>query len=493
MNLIIVIFELFKMSVIGIKTGVFFNSNGKKLANYLESLGPIFTKFGQLLSTRTDVLDYKTAKELESLTDSCKPFNVSIFKKIVESELGDSIENIFLSFDDKPLAAASLAQVHSAVLKNGEEVVIKVLRPNIEKNVKKNLRLLKAAARIFSYLYKDSYRLKPNEVIRDYESTILKELDLKLEASNTNLTRKNFLNSKELYIPEVYWDLTTSNVMVLERIDGIPCTDIKQIEDHGIDKKKLAENGVMIFLNQVFRDNFFHADMHPGNIFVSKKNPDDPGYIAIDCAITGSLSNDERYILARMLQSVLKQNYKSLANLFISSGWVNSDTNNTELENTLRACCEPIFEKPLSEIEFGKLLLYLFQSTRQYGLSLQTSLVLLQKTLIHIEGMGRQIYPELDFWGIAEPYLDDWLTEQFSPLKLKDYILENKEDLLFKASEVPVIVYEALDELRSYSKTKKSNDEKISNLELQLSNQKYLLRVIGIVIIVSLAIMMIVS
>mgnify|MGYP005739140737 FL=1 len=493
MNLIIVIFELFKMSVIGIKTGVFFNSNGKKLANYLESLGPIFTKFGQLLSTRTDVLDYKTAKELESLTDSCKPFNVSIFKKIVESELGDSIENIFLSFDDKPLAAASLAQVHSAVLKNGEEVVIKVLRPNIEKNVKKNLRLLKAAARIFSYLYKDSYRLKPNEVIRDYETTILKELDLKLEASNTNLTRKNFLNSKELYIPEVYWDLTTSNVMVLERIDGIPCTDIKQIEDHGIDKKKLAENGVMIFLNQVFRDNFFHADMHPGNIFVSKKNPDDPGYIAIDCAITGSLSNDERYILARMLQSVLKQNYKSLANLFISSGWVNSDTNNTELENTLRACCEPIFEKPLSEIEFGKLLLYLFQSTRQYGLSLQTSLVLLQKTLIHIEGMGRQIYPELDFWGIAEPYLDDWLTEQFSPLKLKDYILENKEDLLFKASEVPVIVYEALDELRSYSKTKKSNDEKISNLELQLSNQKYLLRVIGIVIIVSVAIMTIVS
>ena len=481
------------MSVIGIKTGVFFNSNGKKLANYLESLGPIFTKFGQLLSTRTDVLDYKTAKELESLTDSCKPFNVSIFKKIVESELGDSIENIFLSFDDKPLAAASLAQVHSAVLKNGEEVVIKVLRPNIEKNVKKNLRLLKAAARIFSYLYKDSYRLKPNEVIRDYETTILKELDLKLEASNTNLTRKNFLNSKELYIPEVYWDLTTSNVMVLEKIDGIPCTDIKQIEDHGIDKKKLAENGVMIFLNQVFRDNFFHADMHPGNIFVSKKNPDDPGYIAIDCAITGSLSNDERYILARMLQSVLKQNYKSLANLFISSGWVNSDTNNTELENTLRACCEPIFEKPLSEIEFGKLLLYLFQSTRQYGLSLQTSLVLLQKTLIHIEGMGRQIYPELDFWGIAEPYLDDWLTEQFSPLKLKDYILENKEDLLFKASEVPVIVYEALDELRSYSKTKKSNDEKISNLELQLSNQKYLLRVIGIVIIVSVAIMMIVS
>ena len=492
MNFLIVIYELLRMSVIGINKGIFLNPNGKKLAKYLESLGPIFTKFGQLLSTRTDILDFQTAKELESLTDSCKPFDVSKFKKIVESELGNSIENIFDTFEETPLAAASLAQVHAAKLKNGNEVVIKVLRPNIEKSVKKNLRLLKAAARIFSYIYKDSFRLKPNEVIRDYETTILKELDLKLEASNTNLTRKNFLDSSELYIPEVYWDLTTSKVMVLEKIDGIPCTDIKQIEDHGINKKALAENGVMIFLNQVFRDNFFHADMHPGNIFVSKKNPSDPGYIAIDCAITGSLSNDERYTLARMLQAVLKQNYKSLANLFITSGWVNADTNNIELENTLRACCEPIFEKPLSEIEFGKLLLYLFQSTRQYGLSLQTSLVLLQKTLIHIEGMGRQIYPELDFWGIAEPYLDNWLTEQFSPLKLKDYIVENKEDLLFKASEVPGIVYEALDELRSYSKNKESNAKKIEELEVQLSNQKYLIRVIGIVIISTMAIIMIV-
>lgn len=493
MNFLIVIYELLRMSVIGINKGIFLNPNGKKLAKYLESLGPIFTKFGQLLSTRTDILDFQTAKELESLTDSCKPFDVSKFKKIVESELGNSIENIFDTFEETPLAAASLAQVHAAKLKNGNEVVIKVLRPNIEKSVKKNLRLLKAAARIFSYIYKDSFRLKPNEVIRDYETTILKELDLKLEAANTNLTRKNFLDSSELYIPEVYWDLTTSKVMVLEKIDGIPCTDIKQIEDHGINKKALAENGVMIFLNQVFRDNFFHADMHPGNIFVSKKNPSDPGYIAIDCAITGSLSNDERYTLARMLQAVLKQNYKSLANLFITSGWVNANTNNIELENTLRACCEPIFEKPLSEIEFGKLLLYLFQSTRQYGLSLQTSLVLLQKTLIHIEGMGRQIYPELDFWGIAEPYLDNWLTEQFSPLKLKDYIVENKEDLLFKASEVPGIVYEALDELRSYSKNKESNAKKIEELEVQLSNQKYLIRVIGIVIISTMAIIMIVS
>ena len=493
MNFLIILFELLRMSLIGVQKGIFFKPNGKKLAVYLESLGPIFTKFGQLLSTRTDILDFKTAKELESLTDSCKPFKVSVFKQIVEKELGDRIENIFDSFDEKPLAAASLAQVHTAKLKNGTEVVIKVLRPNIRRKVKRNLRLLKASAKVFSYLYKDSYRLKPNEVIRDYEATILKELDLRLEASNTNLTRKNFLHSNELYIPEVYWDFTTSNIMVLEKIDGIPCTDIKQIEHYGINKKLLAENGVMIFLNQVFRDNFFHADMHPGNIFVSKKNPDNPGYIAIDCAISGSLSNDERYILARMLQAVLKQNYKSLANLFISSNWVNPDTNTIELENTLRACCEPIFERPLSEIEFGKLLLYLFQSTREYGLSLQTSLVLLQKTLIHIEGMGRQIYPELDFWGIAEPYLDSWLAEQFNPLKLKDYIIENKEDLLFKASEVPGIVYDALDEIRSYSKNRQVDSNKIKSLEDQLSNQKYLIRVIGIVIIISVAVLIMIS
>jgi ubiquinone biosynthesis protein len=383
--------------------------------------------------------------------------------------------------------------VHLAKLKDGKHIVVKVLRPGIEKEVKKNLRLLKAAAKFCTYVYSESHRLRPVEVVKDYESTILRELDLKLEAANTNLTRKNFSNSEELYIPEVFLDMTTSRVMVLEEIDGIPCTDIEQIEKFGINKKRLAENGVMIFLNQVFRDNFFHADMHPGNIFVSKKHPDTPGYIAIDCAITGSLSNDERYILARMLQAVLKQNYKSLAQLFISSEWVDTDTNIIDLENTLRACCEPIFEKPLSEIEFGKLLLYLFQSTRPYGLSLQPSLVLLQKTLIHIEGMGRQIYPELDFWGIAEPYLDNWLKEQFSPLKLKEFIIENKEDLLMKASEMPGFIYEALDELRVYSKNRKSYDEKINNMQMQFQREKYIIRAIGIGIIVLWGIFVILS
>jgi ubiquinone biosynthesis protein len=493
MNIFILIFEGIRMSMLGLKSGIFRNPDGKKLAKYLESLGPIFIKFGQLLSTRTDILDEDTAKDLQELTDSCKPFSVDVLRKIIEKELGDSIENLFKEFNNEPLAAASLAQVHSAKLKDGAEVVVKVLRPNIERDVKRNLRLLRASAKLCTYVYSESHRLKPMEVVRDYERTILRELDLKLEAANTNLTRKNFANAEELYIPEVFWDLTSSKVMVLERIDGIPCTDIKQIEKYGINKKRLAENGVMIFLNQVFRDNFFHADMHPGNIFVSKEHPETPGYIAIDCAITGSLSNDERYILARMLQSVLKQNYKSLAQLFISSEWVNADTNIIDLENTLRACCEPIFEKPLSEIEFGKLLLYLFQSTRPFGLSLQPSLVLLQKTLIHIEGMGRQIYPELDFWGIAEPYLDNWLKEQFSPLRLKEFIVENKEDILLKATEMPGFLYEALDELRGYSKNRQSNDEKLHQMQMQLQKQKYIIRFIGIGIIAICGILIILT
>lgn len=478
------------MGILGVRNNIFFAPNGIKAVNYLQSLGPIFIKFGQLLSTRTDILDEKTAKDLQVLTDQCRPFETSKLRKIVEDELGNSIENVFDNFNEQPLAAASLAQVHEATLKDGKSVVIKVLRPNIERDVRRNLKVLKAVARIIDFTYKESNRLKPLEVVKNYETTILRELDLRLEASNTSLTRKNFLGSDELYIPEIYWELTTSKIMVVEKIDGIPCTDIKQIEDHGINKKLLAENGVMIFLNQVFRDNFFHADMHPGNIFVARNNPDNPGYIAIDCAISGSLSNEERYILARMLQAVLKQNYKSLSQLFISSGWVDASSNQIDLENTLRACCEPIFEKPLSEIEFGKLLLYLFQSTRSFGLSLQPSLVLLQKTLIHIEGMGRQIYPKLDFWGIAEPYLDNWLKDQLNPLKLKDFILNNKEDILHKASELPSIVYETLDELRGLAKHKSANEIKIRKMEIQIQKEKFMIRACVIVIISIIALAM---
>ena len=446
---------------------------GRKLRLSLESMGPMFIKFGQLLSTRTDLLSSNVAKELQKLTDQCKPFDAYQSKKIIESELGGSIEEFFEYFDESPFAAASLAQVHKATLKNtSQKVVIKILRPNIKREVEKNVKLLKSFASIFAITFKESDRLKPLEVVRDYEKTIFRELDLKLEASNTNLTRKNFSGSKILYIPEVYWDLSTSKMLVLEEIEGIPCTDIDKIDAAGVDKKKLAENGVQIFLDQVFRDNFFHADMHPGNIFVDKNNTENAGYVAVDCAICGSLTNEERYTLARMLQAVIKQKYHTLAKLFINTGWVDKNSNITDLENTLRACCEPILEKPLSEIEFGKLLLYLFDSTREYGLSVQPSLVLLQKTLIHIEGMGRQIYPELDFWSLAEPYLENWIREQFNPTKLKNYIFENKEEILESIKETPGMFYEIVDEIRNINIASNKNNDLMIELDKRIKRLK---------------------
>ena len=461
---------------------------GHKLRLSLESMGPMFIKFGQLLSTRTDLLSINVAKELQKLTDQCKPFSNNKSRKIIESELGGSIEDFFQDFEESPFAAASLAQVHKATLKsNSQKVVIKILRPNIRREVERNISLLKSFASIFSMTFKDSERLKPLEIVRDYEKTIIKELDLKLEASNTNLTRKNFSDSKILYIPEVYWDLSTSKMLVLEEIEGIPCTDIDKIDAAGVDKKKLAENGVQIFLDQVFRDNFFHADMHPGNIFVDKKNTENAGYVAVDCAICGSLTNEERYTLARMLQAVIKEQYHSLAKLFINAGWVDKNSNISDLENTLRACCEPILEKPLSEIEFGKLLLYLFESTREYGLSVQPSLILLQKTLIHIEGMGRQIYPTLDFWSLAEPYLENWISEQFNPTKLKNYIFENKEEILENIKDTPGMFFEIVDEIRNINIASNRNNDLMVELDKRIKKLKnisyFLIALLGVTII----------
>ena len=306
-------------------------NHGKRIAMLLEAMGPIFIKFGQLLSTRTDIVTSDIIIELQNLTNNCAPFDTDKALSIIQKELENkgSIDE-FKEIKSKPMAAASLAQVHEAILNNDDEVVIKVLRPNINKKVKNNIAALKSIASILSLVIKESDRLKFNEIVLNYEDTILKELDLGLEAANTELTRSNFKNSEKLYIPKVYWELSSEKILVLEKIDGIPCTDIETMEKINIDKKILAENGVLIFLDQVFRDNFFHADMHPGNIFVSKKNPSNPSYIAIDCAISGSLSNTERFMIARMLQSVIRKNYKDLAKLFINSGWVQPKTNEIE-------------------------------------------------------------------------------------------------------------------------------------------------------------------
>jgi len=423
------------------------------------------------------------------LTDQCSPFSTKQAKEIIEKSLKIEINDVFEDFEDTPLAAASLAQVHRAKLKStSERVVIKVLRPGIHKQVKRNVRVMKVGGFLINLFYKESNRLKLKDVINDYEKTIFKELDLKVEAANTTVTKKNFAGSDLLFIPKVFWDQTTVNVLTLEEIDGIACTDIHLMDEFGIDRKILAENGVKIFLDQVFRDNFFHADMHPGNIFVSKVNVNRPSYIAIDCAIVGSLSREDQYNLARMLQATLKQDYYKLSELFISAGWVSSQTNKAELEQTLRATCEPIFEKPLSEIEFGNLLLYLFDSTRQFGLSVQPSLILLQKTLIHIEGMGREIYADLDFWGLAEPYLDQWIDKQFSPLKLKEFLEKNHYEILDKASSLPGEIFNLLDNIKFIANDGKKNTDLIKSLKASLQNQRKwqnltILTLIGIIMI----------
>ena len=445
--------------------------HGVRIKNFLESLGPMFIKFGQLLSTRTDVVPVKITSHLKELTDQCKPFPTNTAKEIIEKSLNIKIDEVFEDFEDMPLAAASLAQVHKAkIKKTNEKVVIKVLRPKIDKKVRRNVRLMRTTGFLVNLFYRDSNRLNLKNVIDDYEKTIYRELDLKVEAANTTLTKKNFADSELLFIPKVFWDYTRVNVLTIEEIDGIACTDIDSMERLGIDRKTLAENGVKIFLDQVFRDNFFHADMHPGNIFVSKKNVECPSYIAIDCAIVGSLSKEDQYNLARMLQATLKQDYVKLSELFIGAGWVSSQTNKAELEQALRATCEPIFEKPLSEIEFGSLLLYLFDSTRQFGLSVQPSLILLQKTLIHIEGMGREIYKDLDFWGQAEPYIDQWINTQFSPIKLKEFLENNHYEILEKASSLPGEIFDLLDNIKFLANDGKKNSELVKILETGLQN-----------------------
>jgi ubiquinone biosynthesis protein len=393
-------------------------ARGIRLRRALEELGPVFIKFGQLLSTRRDLLPDDIADELALLQDTVPPFPVDRAVAIIEQSLANSVDVLFADFEQTPLAAASVAQVHGATLPTGERVVVKVLRPDIEPVIRADLALIKRLAFYVSKLFKDGKRLRPVEVAADYERTLLDELDLRREAGNASQLRRNFLDSGLVYVPEVHWPLVTTHVMVSERIQGIPVSDIAALTAQKVNMRLLAERGVEIFFTQVFRDSFFHADMHPGNIFVDANDPEDPRYLAVDCAIVGQLDESDLYYLARNLLAIFKQDYRLVAKLHVECGWVPANTPIAEFEAAMRTLCEPVFERPLGEISFGHMLVTLFRTAGRFNMEVQPQLVLLQKTLLNIEGLGRQLYPQLSLWDTAQPFLERWLAERYAPQTL---------------------------------------------------------------------------
>lgn len=423
-------------------------SRGERLRLFFETLGPVFVKFGQLLSTRPDLIPSDIVAELDQLQDNVPPFASDICIQIIETALGSSIADLFDDFDPTPLASASIAQVHTAKLKDGKEIIIKVVRPNLKKIIKKDIALLLILARFLERFSVDGRRLRPIEVVSDYQHTILDELNLQREAANASQLRRFFANSELLYIPEVYWDYTRNNVMVMERIYGIPVTNVGELTAQDTNMKMLAERGVEIFFTQVFKHNFFHADMHPGNIFVSRQTPQRPQYIAVDFAIVGSLTTADQYYMARNLLAIFKRDYRLVAELHIQSGWIPKTTPPHEFEAAIRTVCEPIFEKPLKDISFGHIVLTLFQTARRFDMKVQPQLVLLQKTLLNIEGLGRQLYPDLDLWSTAQPFLEEWTQERFHPKNILQQLKRYGPEIIEQMPQLHHNLFDGIEQVR---------------------------------------------
>jgi ubiquinone biosynthesis protein len=421
---------------------------GVRLRRALEELGPVFIKFGQMLSTRRDLLPEDIADELAKLQDDVPPFPGQQSIAIIEKALGKPVAELFATFDPTPMASASVAQVHAATLHSGEQAVVKVVRPDIEPIIRQDLALMFTLARLVAKYLPEGRRLRPVEVVADYKLVILDELDLGREAANACQLRRNFEDSKLVYIPEVYWDYTSRNVFTMERIWGIPVTDIDTLRAKGADFKLLGERGVELFFTQVFRDSFFHADMHPGNIFVDATDPADPTFIAVDCAIVGSLSDADQYYLARNLLGILQRDYREVAQLHVECGWLPPQTRIQDFESALRAICEPVFERPISEISFGQLLIYLFRTAGRFDMEVQPSLVLLQKTLLNIEGLGRQLYPQLNLWETAQPFLEEWVQERYSPQSVLKRLQRQAPSWLEQLPQLPDVMLDNLQQSR---------------------------------------------
>jgi ubiquinone biosynthesis protein len=419
-------------------------TRGERLRRALEDLGPIFVKFGQVVSTRRDLLPADIADELAKLQDRVPPFPGEAAKARIEEALGRPVAELFRTFDVTPLAAASIAQVHAATLDDGREVVVKVLRPDMRALIERDLEVLHTLAVLAQTYWAESRRLRPREVVVEYERTILNELDLMREAGNASQLKRNFAGSAMLHVPEVHWDLCRREVMVMERIRGVPISDVARLRELGADIPKLAENGVTIFFTQVFRHNFFHADMHPGNIFVDVSDPANPRYAAVDFGIVGTLDPGDQLYLAGNFLAFFERDYRKVAVLHLESGWVPAGTRVDELESAVRTVCEPIFNKPLKDISFGLVLLHLFEIARRFQMQIQPQLILLQKTLLNIEGLGRQLYPELDLWKTALPILRDWMRERSHPRALAASLKGHWPDIAEAVKVLPVIARRAI-------------------------------------------------
>jgi ubiquinone biosynthesis protein len=415
-------------------------TRAERLRLALEELGPIFIKFGQALSTRRDLLPRDIADELAKLQDRVPPFSSAAAKAQVERALGEPTGELFGSFDESPLAAASIAQVHAATLKDGREVVVKVLRPGMRQLIERDLEVLYALAGLAERYWPEAKRLRPREVVEEYEKTILDELDLMREAANASQLKRNFGSSPLLHVPEVHWELCRRGVMVMERIRGIPISDIGRLREAGTDIQKLAENGVTLFFTQVFRHNFFHADMHPGNIFVDVTDPANPKYMAVDFGIVSALEPRDQYYLAANFLAFFDRDWRRIAELHLESGWIPPNARLSELTGAVRTVCEPIFNKPLGEISFGIVLLRLFELARRFGMRVQPQLILLQKTLLNVEGLGRDLYPELDLFKTARPILRQWMNERIGPEAFTQGLKDHWPDLAESLKMLPVVL-----------------------------------------------------
>ena len=415
-------------------------SRGERLRLALEELGPIFIKLGQALSTRRDLLPHDIAEELARLQDRVPPFDGALARDIVERAYGKPITDTFGSFDEKPLAAASIAQVHVATLRDGTEVIVKVLRPGMREIIHRDLEVMHALAGLAKHNSTEARRLRVDEIVDEYEKTIFDELDLMREAANASQLRRNFEGSPLLHVPAVYWDHCRVNVMVMERIRGVTISDMATLRAIGTNIPMLAENGVKIFFTQVFRHNFFHADMHPGNIFVLVDDPARPRYAAVDFGIVGTLDLRDMHYLAENFLAVFDRNYRRVAELHVESGWVPSTTRVDEMESAIRTVLEPIFNRPLKDISFGTILLRLFDISRRFDMRIQPQLILLQKTLLNIEGLGRDLYPELDIWQTAAPILREWMRERLSPRTQLRHFREHLPALVEVAHALPPLL-----------------------------------------------------